>query len=179
MAQYAEKIIEQSNVLLETAAKTRRISDILGDAPSIGNRNLADLLPRVINDVSREYSDADISLECPDSATVHCSRFLDEAFHEVLTNAIVHNDRDPVIHVTVMVDETTTTIEVTDNGPGIPKMEGDVLRGASDVKPLAHGKGLGLWIVYWIVRRSGGTINISEGIRRGSTVTFEFPHRET
>jgi len=39
--------------------------------------------------------------------------------------------------------------------------------------PLYHGSGLGLWLINWIVKRSGGTLEFSENQPRGNVVTIE------
>lgn len=61
-------------------------------------------------------------------------------------------------------------IKIIDNGPGIPPNELTVLeRGREDA--LAHGSGLGLWIVTMVVEEIDGTITYDTG-EDGTTITL-------
>lgn len=67
-------------------------------------------------------------------------------------------------------------IAVTDNGPGIPP---DILPRVMDpfftTKDEGKGTGLGLSMVYGFVKQSGGSVRISSGLQRGTTVSIYFP----
>ncbi|MGM0399219.1 MAG: ATP-binding protein, partial [Halobacteriota archaeon] len=63
---------------------------------------------------------------------------------------------------------------VEDDGPGIPDHEKAVLREGEET-PLAHGSGLGLWLVYWIVTMNGGRLEISDNEPRGTVVEIDLP----
>jgi signal transduction histidine kinase len=59
-------------------------------------------------------------------------------------------------------------VTITDDGPGIPQQEIEVLNAESETQ-LEHGSGIGLWLVQWIIDRSNGTVEI-ESAEDGSTV---------
>jgi len=44
--------------------------------------------------------------------------------------------------------------------------------------PLVHGRGLGLWLVYWIVTGVDGTVTVTEPQRPGTTIELRLPKRE-
>lgn len=67
-------------------------------------------------------------------------------------------------------------IRVTDNGPGIPEHEYSVLT-AGEETALEHGSGLGLWLIFWVVNKSGGELIFEDADPRGSTVTMVLPAR--
>lgn len=54
-------------------------------------------------------------------------------------------------------------------------MDRDVLETGRAVEDLYHGSGLGLWLVYWIVQRSGGSITVRDATPRGSEVEVTLP----
>jgi len=98
------------------------------------------------------------------------------AVEHVLDNAIAHNDApEPTVDVTVreVVEDGRrwATLVVEDNGPGIPEAEREVLTEGSET-PLRHGSGLGLWLVYWVVRQSNGELSYEPVEPRGSRVTI-------
>jgi signal transduction histidine kinase len=110
-----------------------------------------------------------------------------ERMHQVvanlLENAVRHSPADG--RVWLSAHEATvgvTTIEVADEGPGIPGAERervferfhrvDAARATSD-----GGTGLGLAIARWIVDAHGGTIRVREREPSGCRVVVELPRR--
>ena len=67
-------------------------------------------------------------------------------------------------------------IEVSDNGPGIPK---DVLSQIFDpfftTKPDGKGTGLGLSICYGIIKKMGGEITVESAVGEGATFLISLP----
>ena len=70
-------------------------------------------------------------------------------------------------------------IDVADSGMGIPD---DVLPRIFEpfftTKPAGSGTGLGLSVVYGIIRQSGGRVSVSTALGRGTTVTVDLPAAE-
>ncbi|WP_435095219.1 histidine kinase N-terminal 7TM domain-containing protein [Halarchaeum sp. P4] len=99
----------------------------------------------------------------------------------LVENAVEHTD-DPNPRVEIGVeladrDDYATVIAVSDDGPGIPQSEIDVLtRGAES--DLAHGSGIGLWTVAWCLTRIGGDVTF-ECDQTGTTVRLWLPASAT
>ena len=88
-----------------------------------------------------------------------------------MTNAVEHGGDASTVEVTVAAEPgNRVTIAVADDGPGLPAVERDLLRGGTET-PLNHGDGLGLWLVNWIVTDVGGTLDVT--VDDGTTVTVE------
>lgn len=62
---------------------------------------------------------------------------------------------------------------VVDDGPGIPPTERLVIASGGE-SALDHSSGLGLWLVDWVVTRSGGAVAITDR-SPGTTVVLRFP----
>jgi signal transduction histidine kinase len=94
---------------------------------------------------------------------------------ELLENAIEHSDREvPSITVAVEANVDGATIEVRDDGPGVPEYEQGVLL-AGEETPATHGSGVGLWLVYWAVTQLGGSLAFEPNDPRGTVVRAELP----
>jgi len=169
----ATQIIETIESLLAKVEKEREILRLLGDQPAPGAVQLMSAFHHLANSLQAEYPAATIQIEGPDEVAIRGSEQLSVALRELLENALEHNDTDaPMVTVTVEEDGDIVTAAITDDGPGIPEMEVNLLTGRAEETPLSHGQGLGLWLVQLIVRRSGGAIQFGDDDTAGSTVTL-------
>ncbi|MGM0399180.1 MAG: ATP-binding protein, partial [Halobacteriota archaeon] len=73
------------------------------------------------------------------------------------------------------ISQDAVRIRVVDDGPGIPRMEREVLSGETEIGPLYHGSGLGLWFVNLAVRQADGVLQFEENEPRGSVVSIRLP----
>jgi signal transduction histidine kinase len=71
--------------------------------------------------------------------------------------------------VSLSTGEESVTVTVADDGPGIPETERRVVGNGSET-PLDHASGLGLWLVTWITRDSGGEVVFEAPEDGGSVV---------
>ena len=101
------------------------------------------------------------------------------ALQQVILNLVTNAGQALADHGTIRVTTAADaagrlTIEVTDDGPGIPP---DALTQVFDpfftTKPT--GTGLGLSVSYGIVRDHGGTIDVRSEVGRGTTFTVVLP----
>jgi signal transduction histidine kinase len=63
-------------------------------------------------------------------------------------DAVEHGGEEPTVTVTAERDHGDVVVRVSDDGPGIPDHELDVLSAGGE-SALEHGSGLGLWLVEW------------------------------
>lgn len=101
---------------------------------------------------------------------------LRHALRNLVDNAVRHgatDGRPPVVLVRVRAPGGAPTVEVGDDGPGLPPGL-DVLRGW--VTGPTGGTGLGLPLVAWIARRHGAAVRLGTGEDgRGARVMIAFP----
>ncbi|MFA9518663.1 PAS domain S-box protein [Halopenitus sp. H-Gu1] len=170
----AEKIIDTSRQLMRTVDKEREIVDVIAERPERTDIDVVDVCQHVVATAHENHPEAAIDLDHPEEASALATEKLGRGIRELLENAIVHNEREtPEVSLTVESRDETVRIEIVDNGPGIPEEEVNVLTRQYDVEPLYHGSGLGLWLVNWIVKQSGGRLEFEERDPRGSIVTIE------
>ena len=96
---------------------------------------------------------------------------LGELLHNLVSNAIHYTPDEGVVNIRLLTAMGAVSIEVEDNGPGIPPAEREVVferfyrlrdRVASNVGE-SHGSGLGLAIVREIARLHGAQVAITDG----------------
>jgi PAS domain S-box-containing protein len=161
-------VVERSDALAETSEKARMIERILGgdDAPSA--LSLADAVDHGVGVVRHDHDEADYVVDVPD-VTVRAHDALPDAIENAVENAVYHAGDAPTVSVTVDVEDDAVALHVADDGPGIPESELAVLERRTET-PLEHGSGLGLWLIDWVVDRSGGDLAFDAD--DGTTVTI-------
>jgi len=163
--------------LSDTARRIERVAD--ADRTDTVTFDLVDVLTDRIERLRRTGPDAEIHVTLPERAPVVGHELLPHAFDNVLENAVEHNDADhPHVAVDLIPPERDAdrfTVRITDDGPGLPPVERQVLRTAEETQ-LRHSTGLGLWLTNWIVRGSSGRVDVdcTDG---GTTVVIELPAR--
>jgi PAS domain S-box-containing protein len=173
-AENAKQIVRKSDELLETVEKERAVTEVLSDDFHPSSVDVARLVRHVVADVQTTHDEAVFDTTIPESAIASGTPNLELAIRELVENAVVHNDCEtPEVAVSVTESESNVRVAVADDGPGIPRQEREVLSDDGRVEPLFHGSGLGLWLVYWVVRRSRGTLTFAENEPRGSVVSIE------
>lgn len=166
-------ILDTSRELLSTVEKERRLVGLLVEDQPRETHDVAALVSELVPEYAARHPDVSFAFDGPAAARAVAIARLDTAVEELLENAAVHGDGDDrEVRVTVERRPETVALTVADTGPGIPEMERAVLTEARE-QPLYHGSGLGLWLVHWIVRRSGGTVAFTEDDPYGSVVTVE------
>jgi len=187
--------MERDDPAVDDAALARQIRETAEDVADLGTTlSAADrlldperlesepidvdtVLEDVAETVGTTFPEASITVTSEDAPiTIHSDRrILGAALEEVVENGVEHNDVDsPTVDLTAGRRENDVVIEVSDDGPGIPERERAVLLDGEE-RPLRHGSGLGLWLVYWSVTRLGGTLAFREREPRGSTVSIRLP----
>lgn len=132
--------------------------------------DVGELTRRVVTDARTIHPHARIRVDAPEETRVAAHGLLDVALRNLVENAVEHNPTPrPTVDVTVETGSTRTVVSVADDGPGIPSHEARVIeRGFEDA--LRHSSGMGLWLTAWIVRRSGGSVDLRADDDGGSTV---------
>jgi two-component system NtrC family sensor kinase len=103
---------------------------------------------------------------------------LQQVFLNILNNAIdaIGKDGEILIRTSFIAKNNAVAIELSDNGPGIPK---EALNKIFDpfftTKEVGKGTGLGLSISYSIVEKLGGRIMVASQEGEGTTFTIYLP----
>lgn len=148
---------------------------------------LRELIDEVVGEVdshARVLSRGDVSIAVsvePDDLAVDADP---ERLHQVaanlLENALQHSPVGGVVEVTARRTGDAATIEVTDEGPGIPEGdEGRVFerfyRSDAARSSATGGTGLGLSIARWIVELHDGEIHAERRVPTGCRMVVQLP----
>lgn len=153
--------MKQIRTLLESETRLRPTADpesILDDA---------------VAPVRDEGADVAVSVDAPDTASVRVPPALRDAVRELVENASNATEHGTVEVELACSDDDWVEITVSDDGPGLPEMEADVLATGEET-PLNHGQGLGLWMVRMVVTEAGGDVSV-DSAGDGTTVCLRLP----
>jgi len=179
VSEYAREIAETSERLLGNVDKEREITKLLNEDPIREEYPLDGVLDAALDGVRSEYPAAAIRLDCPPEVRVRATKRLSSALAELARNAIEHTEDGPGrLAVTVRAEGEEVAIDFVDDGPGIPDMEVEVLKEETVETAVHHGDGLGLWMVYLVVQRSGGSLQFDAG-DDGTRVTVRLSRTAT
>ena len=173
----ADAIKRQATDLVELGEQARDIERVLIDGESDRDeRDLSSLVETCCEQVRQDHPSAEVDVSLPPTLTVAAHPLLDSAVANVVENAVEHKDKPtPRVEIESAVVSRDGTdfvdLRIADNGPGIDEAEVEVLKRGYETD-LEHTSGLGLWLVSWIVARSGGEVRFDENDPEGSVVTL-------
>jgi len=172
-ASKAEQIVETADRLLDLTESARRIEANRELSPELETVDLAPILEQAIDQLTTRYPEASVTTEIPASAIATTLPRIETPLWELLENAAVHGGEQPEIHLAVAETDDQLQITITDDGPGLPEDERQVLADGKE-DPLVHGQGLGLWLTYWIITTLDGEISVPK-TQQGTTIEIRLP----
>ncbi|WP_436912064.1 histidine kinase N-terminal 7TM domain-containing protein [Halosimplex marinum] len=124
--------------------------------------------------VESAHDGATVSVDLPEGLAVVGGPCLERAFEELLENAAEHAGDEPSVEVrAARHGDEFVEVRVADDGPGIEDHERSVIETGRETA-LEHGSGVGLWLVTWVVRECGGSVEfVDDG--GGCTVALTLP----
>ncbi|MFB6129101.1 MAG: sensor histidine kinase [Halorhabdus sp.] len=177
--EYLGRVQRTTEEAIQLTEQVRAFVASLGEDESSTMRRLSlrRVLDTQIQNTREVYRKATVSVdgEIPDVA-ISADELLSTLFHNLLSNAVEHNDRDyPSVEVAVEHDSESVAVSIADDGPGLPEQERDRLEDVGDGLDAADESGLGLYIVGMLVDRYDGSISVDDRDPRGTVVTVELP----
>jgi len=134
----------------------------------------------VVSERLLEHDRAEFAYSGDRGATAVAIPAIRQAIAELVENAVVHSrgpdsdgGDDPEVRVSVEALTDVVTVTVSDDGPGLPDHEANIVTEEREMTPVFHASGMGLWLVRWIVRRSRGDLRLDDNGDGGTTLTIE------
>ncbi len=102
---------------------------------------------------------------------------LQQVILNLLSNALDFIDDHGIIRIKTLNEADKCTICIEDNGSGIPKEHlNKVFEPFFTTKTFGQGTGLGLSMVYSIIKKHHGEIKIESEVDQGTKVTLSIPN---
>ena len=172
-ASKADQIVKTSNRMLNLSESAREIEANRNQSPDLEPVDLVPIVEESVQQLRERYPDASVTVDSPETAVAKSLPRVETALWELLDNAAKHGGDYPSIEVRVKETGGQIQMTVSDDGPGIPEGEREVLEKGSE-EQLVHGQGLGLWLAYWVIRNLDGELDIPED-EQGTRVTVRLP----
>lgn len=170
------------------AQEAKRTGDIVrnlllfarGSGSNLSPTSLREILDRSLMLVQHHIQISELKLEKEigegDDVIICDSDKIHQALVALMVNAVEAMKPGGVLHVGAKFKEDNVEIEVADTGGGIPD---DVLPHIFEpfysTKGQAHGVGLGLAVVYGIVRKHGGDVQVETKLDEGTRFVLQLP----
>lgn len=178
-ATHAAAIAQATERLLSVTEKARQMTAFLASEDALSPRDIIQIVTSAANTEQAAHPDATITVEGPDEAVALSVGNFEMAVTELLRNGLIYNEAEsPQVAITITEETEWVEIRVTDNGVGIPAVEYETLD-SGEVSQIHHDTGVGLNLVYWIVRRSGGQLHFEENYPNGSVALIKLPRPDS
>ncbi|MFB6255020.1 MAG: PAS domain S-box protein [Halobacteriaceae archaeon] len=178
---YLETAQETATDLRQTVDKEREITKFLTDTPPRETFDIRATVEEAVDSVVTNHPHAEISVKGPTKVHARANLRFSRALEELLENAIIHSDsQSPTIQVRLRRSEDAVSVAIEDDGPPIPESERKLLADETELSPLIHHSGMGLWLVQLIVDKSDGTFDfeVTDDESNIVTVSLQRPLNE-
>lgn len=175
---YARTVIEAAKQAAEITETAKDVTDVLLQVSADRTpMSLRDELSEQIERIRSERDRATLSVDgsIPD-VTVLADDLLEAVFRNLLTNAVVHNDKDAAeIAVSTRVLDDAVQVSIADNGPGIADKHKEQIFQEGEKGLESGGTGVGLYLVETLVDKYGGDVWVEDNEPTGSVFAVELP----
>ena len=159
--QAGEQIEDAADELMQLSEKARTAQTEVGFNPSEDYQtNLVELTEHLVVKFRREYPDATITTNLPETVVADVPESFRIAVSELVENAIEHNpDPEPFVRITVERDGSEIRTIVEDECPPIRESDLQAINEGRET-PLVHTLGIGLWLANWVADTVGGELEL-------------------
>jgi len=173
---HSQRVLQNIDELIELGEKARDLESVVDQTVPREPTDIGSLAACVASTVEESTPGASVSVEATGEVTTAVRPSFEQLLTELIENAVKHGAKRPTARLSVERTPTDVVVQITDNGPGLPRQERKVLEHGAET-PLVHGSGLGLWLVHWIATTHGGSVE-STVTGDGTRMTVSVPYVE-
>ena len=179
-------INDMKSLLDESIEGTQRVKHIVQDLREFSHidtkkltyYNINDGVNSTLNIIRNELINSiEIRKNLGDIPQMLCyPQQINQAILNLLMNSIEAIESAGTIKIDTLTEDRGICLKISDNGAGIPKAIIDkIFDPFFTTKEVGRGTGLGLHIVYSIVKTHGGEINVVSHVGKGTTFNIHLP----
>ena len=176
-----------SKIITEASDRVSRIVQSLRtfarlDEALFQQVNLHDNIDTTLTLLQHELRDkAKVIKEYGDIPPIQCyPNELNQAFMNLLRNAGQAIEQQGAITISTYTDDSTIYIKISDTGKGIPAEDlQKIFSPGFTTKSAGVGKGLGMSIVYNVVQKHHGKIDVTSEVSKGTEITIALPTEQS
>jgi signal transduction histidine kinase/ActR/RegA family two-component response regulator len=187
--QESENLDEFKRALRQIKTQGARCKEVIQNLLSFGRKTsikiedvqLNGLIREVVRSYDKRIRSGNVEIQTHFAETLPACRLSSSEMQQVLLNLINNaidalNSKGGRIDITTRLDGRDIVIDVSDNGPGIPKAHLDrIFDPFFTTKPVGKGTGLGLSICYGLIEKTGGEITVDSEAGAGTTFHVRIP----
>jgi len=118
----------------------------------------------------------ELDLQAPFACVTCIAEDMQRSIGNIWQNALDAAGQGGHVKIRTRVDPSFLTVEVIDNGPGIPRDDlSRIFVPFYSTKSPGQGLGLGLSIAYQVINQSGGTLTVESAENQGATFRVRLP----
>jgi PAS domain S-box-containing protein len=157
----AEGLLEATGNLLEVSEKARAAERALSGGRPDG-ASVDTVVHETLSEVRAAWPDRIVTSALPDDLpAVERAERLGPVLLNLVENGLEHTDSS--VHVELARSDDRLELRVSDDGPGVPGLERELVADERRITQLDHGNGIGLRVVRWIVDAMGGDVRFEDG----------------
>jgi len=179
--QYIDTILKSADHAVELTQTARELAKAMLSAQFEEQRvNLQTLVKSEVAEVQDSYPDAVVEMQTRiPSVPIPANEMISSVFRNLLKNAIQHNDKQVAeVDISATKHEDTVTVQIADNGPGVPDDQKRTIFGKGERGLNSSGTGIGLYLVDTLVSVHGGSVWVEDNHPEGSVFSVELPLSE-
>lgn len=173
---YARTVIEAAKQAAEITETAKDVTDVLLQVGTDRSPvSLRDELSEQIEQIRSDQDRATFSVDGPiPDVTVLADDLLEAVFRNLLTNAVVHNDKDVAeVVVSTRALDDAVRVSIADNGPGIADKHKEQIFREGEKGLESGGTGVGLYLVKTLVDKYDGDVWVEDNEPTGSVFVVE------
>ena len=175
---YARTVVGAAKQATDITETARDVTEVLLQVGS--DRTPVSLRAELTHQIERVRSDEDRATVAVDGSIpdvrVLADDLLEAVFRNLLTNAVVHNDRAVAeIAVSARVADGSVRVSIADNGPGIADDHKEQVFQEGEKGLESGGTGLGLYLVKALVDEYDGDVWVEDNEPTGCVFAVELP----
>jgi signal transduction histidine kinase/uncharacterized protein YbaA (DUF1428 family) len=177
-----ETASDRTSEMIDLIETLRTLTEgLIHDEYELESVDLGSVLENELDGAREACDDAvfEVRADLDSVPAIRANGLLEEAFENVLGNAVRHNDEGiPRVTVDVTTDEESVTVQVRDNGPGVPAQMQEMIFEKGQKSFESPGTGFGLHLVREIVNVYDGSVTVEDNDPEGAVFSITLPRSE-